>query len=69
MSIGCVVVGVEIVMKFIKFKTHPYKGGKEDPNNITAFKAFLNQLCDLAPLNLKDLLQNTYRLNTEWEED
>ena len=30
---------------------------------------FLVQLCDLAPYNLKELLQSSQRLNKEWEED
>ena len=58
-----------VIFKFNKFKTSPFKGDNECPKNLSQYKMFLVQLCDLAPYNLKELLQSTYRLNKEWEED
>ena len=46
-----------------------YKGSGSCPKNIVQYKIFLAKLCDLAPPNLKELIQGTYRLNKQWEED
>ena len=58
-----------VIQKFTWLKKHPYKGSQACPKNISDFKAFLVQLCDLAPHNLKELLQVSGRLNTVWEKD
>ena len=58
-----------VIQKFTCLKKHPYKGSQACPKNISDFKAFLVQLCDLAPHNLKELLQVSGRLNTVWEKD
>ena len=54
-----------LVKKFIAFK---HKIPKETKAN-NVMKKVLNQLLDLAPANLKELLLGSSRLNTEWEED
>ena len=59
-----------IILKFNKFKSSPYQTvSLKQPDNLNEFNTFLTQLCDLAPTNLKELLQKAYRLNTKWEDD
>ena len=58
-----------LINKFAEFKKHVYKGSGSCPKNIVQYKIFLAKLCDLAPPNLKELIQGTYRLNKQWEED
>ena len=58
-----------LINKFTDFKKHTYKGSNDCPRNIEEFKALLVKLCDLAPPNLQELIQGTYRLNKVWEED
>ena len=65
----CKQIILNVIKKFNKFKTYQFKGAMECPKNLNQFKIFLTQLCDLSPYNLKELMQNTYRLNKEWEED
>ena len=57
----------ELIDKFIAFKHWDSKRAFE--TEITKMKALLEQLLDLAPLNLRDLLQASYRLNKKWEDD
>ena len=56
-----------LIQKYNNFKH--YKPKKTLPKRVTDIKEILNQLCDLAPANLKTLLQSTYRLNKKWEDD
>ena len=59
----------KLVKDFTDFKNYAYKGSQDSPKNIDAFKPFLVKLCDIAPHNLKELLNGTNRLNTLWEDD
>ena len=57
----------ELIDKFIALKHWDSKRASEP--EITKMKALLEQLLDFAPLNLRDLLQASYRLNKKWEDD
>ena len=46
-----------LISKFTDFKKPIYKGS----GSTNKYKVFLAKLCDLAPSNLKELLQGTYR--------
>ena len=56
-----------LILQFIAFKRKIPKETK--PSHVTDMKKEMNQLLDLAPKNLKELLLGTSRLNTKWEED
>jgi hypothetical protein len=58
-----------LINKFRNFKKRPYTGSKDCPANTDESTSFLAKLCDLAPPNLKELLQGTYKLNKKWEDD
>ena len=60
---------LSVIQKYNKFKHRHYKGGEDSPKNLSDFKAFLSQLCDLSPPNLKELLQKTWTMNKFWEDD
>ena len=58
-----------IINRFITFKKSPYKASEDCPANIPEFTSFLVKLCDLAPPNLKEMLQGTYKLKKMSEDD
>ena len=62
---------LDVIQKFKNFKKNDdhNKLTNGGPKNLPSFRSFLEQLCDLAPPNLKELIQNTARLNKDWKED
>ena len=64
-EIKCKNIIDSLISKFTDFNKPIYKGS----GSTKKYKVFLAKLCDLAPSNLKELLQGTYRPYKLREED
>ena len=57
-----------VIKKFLKVQKNKTKGGTVQ-KKVKDLEEHLHKLCDLAPLNLKDMLKSTYKMNKDWEQD
>lgn len=64
----CKKIILAVIKKFIKVQNNKTKGGTVE-KKIKDLTEHLYKLCDLAPPNLKDMMNSTYKLNKEWEQD